>query len=272
MAFYIDEKIDFIQRSTRQKPYKMDNAHFHDKHELYYLEKGKTRYFIGNEIYLMNPGDIVFVPKGTFHKTTPEENTVSERVLLVFDDAFAGEEYKKYIDSLRHDKLVKLPGEQVYKVRELMMKIEHERKHKNTDYIEMEKLYLRQLLVIISRYRIKDADIKFTQSFKVIQDAAKYISQNYSSEITLDYLAEKYAMSPSYFSKQFKSVTGVGLNEYINLTRVTAAEKLLAKANMPITQVALECGFNDSNYFAAVFKKIKGITPKKFSMQNSIYH
>ncbi|MBQ7900984.1 MAG: helix-turn-helix transcriptional regulator [Clostridia bacterium] len=272
MAIYSDEKIEFIQRSKRSKPLMMDTSHFHDKHELYYLEKGKTRYFIGNEIYLLNPGDMVFVPKGTFHKTNPEESTVSERVLLVFDNDFAGEEYKKYIDGLKQNKFIQLPSEQIYIIRELCQKIEHENKHRNADYLEMEKLYLRQLLIIISRYRLKDSNTKFTESFKVIQDAAKYISQNYGSEITLQTMAEKYAMSASYFSKQFKAITGVGFNEYINLTRITAAEKLLAKADKPITEVAMECGFNDSNYFAAVFKKIRGITPKKFSMQSSIFY
>jgi AraC-like DNA-binding protein len=247
---------------------KMDDAHIHNKHELYYLEKGKTRYFIGDEIYLLNPGDMVFVPKGTFHKTNPEEDTVSERVLFVFDDDFTGQEYQKYVDRLKQNKLVKLPAEQVYKIRELCQRIEHENKHRNTDFREMEKLYFRQLLITISRYRINDSEERFSNSFKVIQDAAKYVSQNYAEEITLDSIAEKYAMSPSYFSKQFKSITGVGLIEYLNHIRITAAEKLLIQTNMPITRIAMECGFNDSNYFAAVFKKIKGITPKKFSLQS----
>ena len=56
--------------------------------------------------------------------------------------------------------------------------------------------------------------------------------------------------------------------EYLNHIRITAAEKLLIQTDMPITRIAMECGFNDSNYFAAVFKKIKGITPKKFSLQS----
>lgn len=82
------------------------------------------------------------------------------------------------------------------------------------------------------------------------------------------YFQKKYALSRSHFSKLFKQVTGVGLNEYINITRITAAQNLLSKSNYSITEVASACGFNDSNYFAAVFKKIKGITPKKYSILN----
>ena len=115
--------------------------------------------------------------------------------------------------------------------------------------------------------KIKNNVTEFSQSYSIIQNAAKYISENFNSDLTLDTLAAKYAMSPSHFSKQFKNVTGVGMNEYVNISRISAAEKLLLNTDWPITRIATECGFNDSNYFAAVFKKIKGITPKKYSMQ-----
>jgi len=59
------------------------------------------------------------------------------------------------------------------------------------------------------------------------------------------------------------------LSEYINISRIAAAEKILKSGKYPITRVATECGFNDSNYFAAVFKKYKGITPKKYSIKNT---
>ena len=101
--------------------------------------------------------------------------------------------------------------------------------------------------------------------------AIGYISENYSGDLNLKTVASKFAMSESYFSKQFKNVTGVGFNEYVNISRVSAAEKMLVKSNRAITEIAADCGFNDSNYFAAVFKKIKGITPKKYSSMNKKY-
>ena len=267
MAVYIDEKIELIHRAARKQPFQMNTEHFHNKHELYFLESGHTKYVVGSEIFIVNAGDIVFVPKGTFHKTSDEKGSSNERVLIVFDDNFAGPDYKEYIDELIENKYVQLLAEHIYKISELCRKIESENKHRLQNYTEMQKLYLRELLIIISRYRKKTVNTKYSESISIIQNAVKFIGNNYDQDITLNAIASKYAMSASYFSKQFKSVTGVGFNEYLNIIRVTESEKLLISGNLPITQIAMECGFNDSNYFAAVFKKIKGITPKKYSMQ-----
>lgn len=266
MAIYSDEKIEFFDRTIRDKNFKMPQAHFHDKHELYFLEKGKTKYFIGSEIYLLDPGDMIFVPKGEFHKTNGENNSDIERLLFVFDDTFVGDSYREYINELKMDKFIRFPPEKIYKLKGIFHKIEQENRLKAKGYFELEKLYLRETLIMISRYRLKENTIKFSESYKIIQDAAKYISTNYNTDLSLHSLSQRYAISPSHFSKLFKSVTGVGLNEYINIARISAAEKLLIQKQASITTIAAQCGFNDSNYFAAVFKKLKGITPKKFSI------
>ncbi len=267
MAVYSDEKIEFFNRATRDTSFKMPEPHFHSKHEIYFVEKGKTQYFVGSEIYFLNTGDLMFVPKGEFHKTDIGKDS-TERLLLVFDDDFLGSEYAEYLNELRNDKHIRIAPEKLYKIKEIYEKIEHENHHHRDSYLEMERLYLRQLLILIKRYRIKEKASELNESYQLIQNCATYISENYHEDLSLDYLSKKYALSRSHFSKLFKQVTGVGLSEYINITRVTAAQNLLSKSELSVTEVASLCGYNDSNYFAAVFKKIKGITPKKYSLIN----
>lgn len=261
-----EEQISFFEHKKRKKNYNMPSAHSHKKHELYFLEKGYTKYFIGSELYLLSPGELVFVPKGIFHKTNSDEHNDVERILLSFDDDFIGHEYQEYISELKQNKYIRLSADKVLTVQEILKKIENEINCMNKGYEDMQKLYLRELLIILCRHRKTDKKPEYNSSYAIIQNAAKYINENYNSDLSLRTLSLKYAMSPGHFSKQFKNITGIGLSEYINITRVTASEKLLKNSNKSITQIATECGFNDSNYFAAVFKKIKGITPKKYAL------
>lgn len=256
-----------IERIVYTSPTKMPTMDSHEKHELYYLERGRAKYFIENEIYQLEAGDMVFVPKGTFHRNNSEDGKGGvERLLFVFGDSFLGPDAKKYIKEMSKYKHIRVNKETLHKFKDLFTKIESEDKKRESDYLELLRLYLMELFILISRHRIKDAPPTLKPTHHIIQDAAKYISENYASNINLQSIADIYSMSAGHFSKQFKKITGVGLNEYINIARISAAEQMLAKTNMSITAIARECGFNDSNYFAAVFKRLKGITPKKFSM------
>jgi len=85
----------------------------------------------------------------------------------------------------------------------------------------------------------------------------------------LHILSKIFAMSESHLSRKFKYITGIGINEFITHVRMTNAEKLLRDKTLSITEVAQQCGYNDSNYFSTVFKKFKGISPLKFKQNKA---
>ena len=259
----------FYEKKIRKDPQKMRLAHFHEKHELYYLEKGETKYFLGNEIYLLEAGDMIFVPKNTFHKTDNSENSGVERILFTFDDGIFGEDEEKYLAILKQRKMIRIPVDKQPEIQHILHRIAGEEHAKQIDYAKMQELYFRQLLILIKRYASDPTTEQPSPAYRLVQSLAKYISQHYDEPLSLEFLAVKFNLSPSHLSRTFKTVTGIGLNEYINVSRVTAAEKMLQDSHKSITEVALCCGFNDSNYFAAVFKRIKGVTPKKYAIQNT---
>ena len=101
-----------------------------------------------------------------------------------------------------------------------------------------------------------------------IQDAVEYINKNYGSDISLDCIAKLCSLSRSFFSKKFKEVTGFGFSEYLTLVRIKNAERLLSDGKKSVTDIAFECGFNDSSYFASKFKELIGTTPKRYQKAN----
>lgn len=91
-----------------------------------------------------------------------------------------------------------------------------------------------------------------------------YIHKNFTSSITLEDLSRHSGLSKNRLISIFKRLYHTTPIKYINTLRIYRAEELLQSTDLPITQIALECGFNDSNYFTRTFHAIKGITPRDF--------
>ena len=87
---------------------------------------------------------------------------------------------------------------------------------------------------------------------------------HYQEDITAKDMASLCAVSYSYFSRFFKRAMQKTFREYVNVVRISEAEKLLLNTNLNITEIALEVGFSSSSYFIEQFKQIKSISPKRF--------
>lgn len=267
MAVYWKTEFTFFSRLKRTTEAVMTDSHYHYSCELYYLQSGKTTYFVDDKIYVLSPGDFIFVPTGSLHKTSYRGSPNSERVILEFTDEFVGEEYRSYLEDMTRNKHIILDPEGQKYFQQIFKKIEEECDRHLPEYQAMQKLYLRQILVLIARYRVKYTEAELFGARRLVQKSIVYIHNNYQQEITVQDLAKRYSISPNYFSSQFKKITGITPTEYVTLTRINAAKELLETTNKSIIQVASECGFNNSDYFTQVFKRITGTTPKKYASQ-----
>lgn len=95
----------------------------------------------------------------------------------------------------------------------------------------------------------------------IMSHALAYLKEHFKNDITLEILSKYCHCSPSYLSHHFKRYTGITLKTYINQLRVQVAKTLLIESSTPVTQIAYELGYKDSNYFSKVFKDIVGISP-----------
>ena len=73
------ENLSTFSRDVKLQRDKMPSVHCHKMHELYYMVKGNTTYYIKDEIFHINEGDFVLIPKGAFHKTAYEQKQHNER-------------------------------------------------------------------------------------------------------------------------------------------------------------------------------------------------
>lgn len=246
---------------------KYTHLHFHNTVELYFLCNGRMKYFVDNNTFQLNKGNLIIVPNNTLHRNDSESCLYNERMLINFSPRDVSRDIYRYFQTLCNENLIVLPDEKVPIIENMLLKIEDEFSKKNEDSATLNKLYLNELLIYLYRYRKKEP----TENHKidsVMQSISDYIFLNFDRDLSLSALSREFSLSESYISRRFKATVGISINEYINFIRVSKAVEMLETKKMPITEIAINCGFNDSNYFSTVFKKLKGVTPYKYMKAN----
>jgi AraC family transcriptional regulator len=89
------------------------------------------------------------------------------------------------------------------------------------------------------------------------------------SSVRLHELARLSGLSPGYFSRAFKCCTGVGPRRWHLGEKIRRAQHMLLDTDLPLAEVALECGFADQSHFTHVFRKITGAPPGSWRKQQT---
>lgn len=106
-----------------------------------------------------------------------------------------------------------------------------------------------------------DFDINSKNKIKL---AVKYINDNYNQDIAINDMADKFNMSPNYFSAVFKRETGQTTVNFIKDLRLKKACEYLTHSDKSVVEISKEVGYEDSQYFFKVFKKATGLTPLQY--------
>ena len=118
--------------------------------------------------------------------------------------------------------------------------------------------------------KIQDAassvsNITSERSVSFVNQAKKYIDENYKKELTLDDVSRVVNISSYYFSKVFKDETGENFIDYLTSLRIAEAKRLLTSTDKSMKEISREVGYSDPNYFSRIFKKYTGKTPSDFA-------
>jgi two-component system, response regulator YesN len=99
---------------------------------------------------------------------------------------------------------------------------------------------------------------------EIVSKAKQYIMYHLSENLSVANIAERLYVTPNYFSRLFKKVSGEGCNEYIVRKRIQMAKNLLQTTNKKAGEIALLVGYRDTNYFSLAFKKNTGLSPTEY--------
>ena len=248
----------------------MHHFHAHPTYELFYLCSGERLYYINGKKYYVKRGDLLLIDRHDIHKTTPTTVPDYERIVLQIPDSFISSLALvdvKLTDCFQYNSpVVLLPKKDQTFVESTLYSIIEEAKEQSLGYQSLIQTYLAQILIRVHRYAIS-ANHQLDQAthiHKKITEVVAYIGDNYTSEITLPLLAERFHISTSHLARTFKKVTGLTIIEYLNTVRLSQAQKLLRKGSKSISDISGMVGFGSVTHFERLFKSASGYTPTQF--------
>lgn len=130
---------------------------------------------------------------------------------------------------------------------------------------------LRAVVIELTRIisgKAVDADIH-TPTEHRIQEFLSHLSSSCDQPWTLQQMAEQCAVKRTHFTNLARKITGCSPLDYLARVRMERAKTLLRESDLKIIEIALECGFGSSQYFANTFRRATGLTPTEFRKQRA---
>lgn len=259
-----------FQRGTLDFPmelYHLDFAHpqyvmqlhWHNDIEMIRVLNGTLNLILNSINYTLQSGECIIIPSGIAHCAQPE-HCVYE--CLVFSPSVL------YAVPKCHSILKReLCRPVIFKnLNEVNLLFEHFKKTEQ-EYTEFEILSLIYSIVGKAIHVKTGEPIKAQKNIDKIKPAIMYITENFTSPITVQDMADRCFMSCGYFSKCFREATAQTPIEFLTIYRIETACEMLLSGNVTVTDAAYNCGFNDLSYFIHIFKKIMGISPKQYALR-----
>lgn len=97
----------------------------------------------------------------------------------------------------------------------------------------------------------------------VLRNTLEFIDAHLSDPLTLAELAAQAALSEYHFARMFRQSVGLAPHQYVMQRRIDHARQLVRNSTLPLTEVALRCGFSSASHFSNRFKAATGATPSQ---------
>jgi AraC-like DNA-binding protein/quercetin dioxygenase-like cupin family protein len=251
-------------------------SHKHDDLcEIIYICEGEGTFIINNKSYTAKKGDILIYNAGVIH----EEYSNPANPLVTY---FCG------ISNLAIDQLQELciipfalePIIQKSKYSDLIglyfSHIFEESSLKAAGFeIICQGLLTSSITLMHRAIKLQNLRNETKESNTLAHRIKEFIDKNYKKNIKLEDIADALYINKYYLSHVFKEQMQITPINYLINRRIGEAKNLLVSTELTIGEIARIMGYDNTNYFTLLFKKMTGETPKQFKQnhkKNLFYH
>lgn len=248
--------------------------HWHRELELVYMIRGHLDICVNGRQKTVDDNELFFCNSEVIHVTDVRDDNEFNRYLVVLLSYDFMHQYFADIDSIffNVDSNERAKNEIISSMKRIVGLCENSNDifADIKKYEEILNIYY-QLLRHCAVQKKNNFVMKTPKNFGHAKKVIEYIGKNYTDEITLDDMAELAELSPAYFSKYFKDITGTSFLKYLNGIRLEHALKDMLTQNISVTDAALENGFPNVKSFITSCKKVYGYTPAQYRIHHTEY-
>ena len=251
-------------------------VHWHDEFEIIYVRSGFLTVSISGESYIGKTGEAFVVSPGNLHLMGSQSGTVDYYTFLFplkyisfrTDDMLD----EKLLESLNSGHLMICPRvkdtakelcEQLIEIYEAK---NDESESKITTQVRTKIILLQFILEMWKKGFVIENDTSGRNT--VEKEMVSYIQQNFTGKISLREFGEQFHLSEKYISRYFKEHFHITLSQYVTYLRLEHAKQLLQDTDIPVTDVAMQSGYQNVSYFIRSFQKAYAVSPLKYRKNN----
>lgn len=278
-SFPVDIHKDYFPARKKDHSSYSIPCHWHPEVEILLVTEGALHYKVALNEYDILPGEAIFVNSGQLHSGYPITDQDTRMHSIIFHPSFLSSQqssliYQKYIQPLLDNAAfpachLKPQDYEQQKFLHLLNRCYYLYKN-HPDLWELEFLSLMASCWIkLWNLSLKESqqtpvNRKLSRDQQNIRSFLDFIHEHYAEKLTLADLADAASLSPGECGRLCNRILHQTPMNYLLSYRIEQSIPDLLAQELSITDIALKVGFSGSSYYAEIFRRMKGVSPREF--------
>ena len=270
-------KADFFANPTQavavadRYPQNVFAEHTHEFNELVLVWRGNGLHILNDRPYRITRGDLFYIRAEDKHAYASVNDLVLQNVIYCPDRLKLNVDWAGNIPGFhdaRGEPHWRLSSNGMAQVRQTISQLEQESQKSDPVANQMSELLFAQLVMTLKRHRYATDNPSATTQEALLDKLITRLAGSLNKSFVLEKFCEQEQCSERALRQQFRTQTGMTVNHYLRQLRICHAQYLLQHTERLIGEVAMQCGFEDSNYFSVVFNREIGMTPGQWRQRS----
>ena len=242
-------------------------VHTHEFCELVLVWRGNGLHILNDRPYRITRGDLFYIRAEDKHAYASVNDLVLQNVIYCPDRLKLNVDWAAHIPGFlnaRGEPHWRLSSNGMAQVRLTISQLEQESQKSDPEANAMSELLFAQLVMALKRHRYATDNPSATAQEALLDKLITRLAGSLNKSFVLEKFCEQEQCSERALRQQFRTQTGMTVNHYLRQLRICHAQYLLQHTELMVSEVAMRCGFEDSNYFSVVFTRETGMTPSQW--------